>query len=210
MTTSILIADDHAVVRYGTARIIKELLPEARIEEAENLSRLLAVLEKEAFDLLILDINIPGGNNLQMIDVILLRRPQLRILVFSGYDEQVYALRCLRAGAQGYLMKDSPENEIRTAVAAMLRDEKYSSSAIQQHLLNSVIDNKPVEEHPLKRLTDRETEVLLLLVKGQSSASIAKQLNLQISTISTYKARIFEKLNVSNVIELAEKIKIYG
>lgn len=207
---SILIADDHAVVRYGTSRILKEMLPDAKVTEAENFPRLLSLLDGGIFRLLILDINIPGGNNLQMIDVVRLRQPQIKLLVFSGYDEQVYALRCLQAGADGYLMKDSGEEEIKTAVSAVLKNERYSSTAIKQHLLNSLIDRKPVKDNPLQALTDRETEVLHQLIKGLNTASIARLLNLQTSTISTYKTRIFEKMSVSNVVELAEKVRVYN
>lgn len=209
--TSILIADDHTVVRYGTARILKDHFPDVSIDEAENFPRLITQLDNRKFDLLILDINIPGGNNLQMIDVIRLRQPGIRILVFSGYDEQVYALRCLQAGADGYLMKDSPEQEIRTAVSTiLLKNEKYSSTAVKQDLLNNLIGKRPVSDNPLRTLTDRETEVLHQLIRGLSTAKIAAQLNLQVSTVSTYKTRVFDKMGVTNVVELAEKARIYG
>lgn len=205
----ILIADDHTVVRYGMARIILEMFPEAITAEAENFSELLTALDGQKFDLLVLDINIPGGNNLQMIDVIRLRQPQVKILIFSGYDEQVYALRCLQAGANGYLMKQSPEEDIRRALTAVLQKEKYSSPAVKQQLLNSMIEKK-TQDNPLKTLTDREMEVLHQMVKGLTTANIAAHLSLQISTVSTYKSRIFEKMGVTNIVELVEKWHLYS
>ncbi|MBN9381719.1 MAG: response regulator transcription factor [Chitinophagaceae bacterium] len=207
---NILIADDHTVVRYGMTRIIQEILPEAITAEAENFSELLTVLDSRAFDLLVLDINMPGGNNLQMIDVIRLRQPQVRILIFSGYDEQIYALRCLQAGANGYLMKQSPGEDIRRALVTVLKKEKYSSLAVKQQLLDNMIEKRATQDNPLKTLTTREMEVLHKMVRGFTTANIAAHLNLQVSTVSTYKSRIFEKMGVTNIVELVEKWHLYS
>src|SRR5688500_9926427 len=110
--TRVLIADDHAIVRYGTNLLVKEVLPEGIIQEAVTFEQMIQLLDTQPFDLLILDINIPGGNNLQMIDVVRLRQPAVKILIFSGYDEQLFAIRYLQAGANGYLMKHSPQSEL--------------------------------------------------------------------------------------------------
>lgn len=207
---NILIADDHAIVRYGTTLIIKDLMPGVHVSEAENFSQVLKSLNQQRFDLLILDINIPGGNNLQMVDVVRLHQPQIRILIFSGYDEQLFALRYLQAGVDGYLVKHSPEDELKTAIRTILNNEKYISSTVRQHLLNGLNTKSDISRNPLQSLSNREMEVMQLLIKGSSVADIGSMLSLQISTVSTYKARIFDKLDVANIIDLAEKVRLYG
>jgi two-component system invasion response regulator UvrY len=205
----ILIADDHSIVRYGAALVVKELLPAGTIREARNFDELLKLIDTQAFDLLILDINIPGGNYLQMIDVIRLRQPGIKILVFSGYDEQLYALRYLQAGADGYVVKQAPEGELKTAIQTILNNDKYISPAIKQHLINGLSTPKAGSGNPLNNLSNREMEVMQQLIKGATIAEIGHTLSLQISTVSTYKSRIFEKMEVNNVVALVEKVKLY-
>lgn len=207
---NILIADDHTIVRYGATLIIKEMFPGGQVSEAMSFTQALKILDSQPFDLLILDINIPGGNNLQMIDVLRLHQPKIKILIFSAYDEQLFALRYLQAGVDGYLVKHSPEDELKTAIRTVLNNEKYISPTVKQHLLNGLSTRSNIARNPLHALSNRELEVMQLLVKGSSVADIGTVLSLQISTVSTYKARIFEKLEVGNVIELAEKVRLYG
>jgi two-component system invasion response regulator UvrY len=205
----ILIADDHAIVRYGTALLMNQLFPTGHIAEAANFNEVLALLENQSFDLLILDINIPGGDNLQMIDVIRLRNPESKILIFSGYDEQLFAVRYLQAGVNGYLMKDSSQQDLKTAVQAVLKNDIYTSKEIKQQLLQNIAGKKAQTDNPLQSLSDREAEVIQLLTKGYGIAEISKLLHLQISTVSTYKTRIFEKMNVDNIVALVEKVRLY-
>lgn len=205
--TNILVADDHAIVRFGILQLIKGSLPDVRLTEAENLSQTLKALDEQSYDLLILDINMPGGDNLQMIDVIKLRQPRVKILVFSAYNEKLFALRYLKAGVDGYLMKHSPENELQIAVQAVLDDKKYVSAEIKQFLLNNTLNSKNSQSGPFHILSDRETEVMQYLAKGWGLVDIANALHLQVSTVSTYKSRIFEKLGVTNVVDLVEMIR---
>jgi DNA-binding NarL/FixJ family response regulator len=205
----VLIADDHAIVRYGTSLVIKELLPSGVIREAHNFDQALKLLETNKFDLLVLDINIPGGNNLQMIDVIKLRQPSIKILIFSGYDEQVYALRYLQAGADGYLVKQAPEAELKMAVQTIQNNDKYISHTVRQSLLNGLSTKNALTLNPLTSLSNREMEIMQQLVLGAAVAEIGASLGLQVSTVSTYKSRIFEKLKVTNVVDLVEKVKLY-
>ena len=206
---SALIAEDHTMVRYGTNMVLKELFPNGTISHAVNFEQLLQLLETQRFDLLILDINIPGGDNLQMIDVIRLRQPDIRILIFSAYDEQLFAIRYLQAGANGYIMKQAPESEMKDAIQAVVKNDIYISPGIKQRLLFNASEKKQADNNPLHSLSDRETEVLQLLIKGTTLAAIAQTLGLQVSTVSTYKTRIFEKLEVSNLVELVHKIHLY-
>ncbi|HEY0272004.1 MAG TPA: response regulator transcription factor [Chitinophaga sp.] len=207
--TNILIADDHTIVRLGITIIIRDMLPKVYISDVDNFDLALKEMAKRHYDLIILDINIPGGDNLQMIDVLRLRQPKIKILIFSAYDEELYALRYLQAGADGYLVKHSSEHEIKTALQQILNNEKYLSSNIRQQLANGNVKTRPAG-NPLLALSNRETEVMQLLIKGSSVADISKTLHLQLSTVSTYKTRIFAKLEVSNIIELADTVRMYS
>ncbi|MFT3826942.1 MAG: response regulator transcription factor [Chitinophagaceae bacterium] len=209
--STVLIADDHTITRYGLSLLIREIFPQTEVQETETFYRVLYHLEKTPYDMLILDINIPGGDSLQMISAIRLRQPRIKILVFTAYDEQLFALHYMHAGADGFLMKHAPEQEIRTAIRTVLaEDKKYVSHAVQQHLLNDFTTGKSLNIHPLLTLSDREAEVMQLMAKGIALAEIAKILSLQLSTISTYKKRIFDKLQVSNIVELIDQLRIYN
>ncbi|RPD42105.1 response regulator [Chitinophaga barathri] len=207
---TVLIADDHSIVRLGVSHIISTLSTPTVVEEASTFDEVIVYLETKPFDLLILDINIPGGNNLQMIDAVKLRQPQIRILMFSGYDEQLFAINYMQAGADGYLVKYSPEEEIRSAISTVLNQQKYMSAGTKEQLLNMLNSQREPVQNPLSILSSREVEVMYLLTKGIPVARIADMLNLQVTTVSTYKTRIFEKLQISNIVELLEKVKMYS
>ncbi len=203
----ILIAEDHAVVRIGTKHLLKSLIPESEISDVDDFDKIIQELQTKSFDLLILDINIPGGNNTKMVEAIKSISSEIRILVFSSYDEQQYGLLYLQAGADGYLSKEAPEEEFKAAVMSVLDNKKYMSQDMQQLNINRLINPKEYLPDPIVTLSPRETDVLNLLKEGLGTARIAEKLNLQLSTVSTYKARIFEKLNVKNIVELITKLK---
>jgi DNA-binding NarL/FixJ family response regulator len=207
---TVLIADDHTIVRLGVLLIVKSMFLNAHISEAETLDQAIAQLEARPFDLLILDINIPGGNTLQMIDAVRLRQPNIKILMFSGYEEQLFALNYIQAGADGYLVKYAAEEEIRTALRTVMNNEKYISAAVKDQLLSRLQQPRPASENPLTTLSAREREVLNLLIKGTTVAKIADTLHLQVTTVSTYKTRIFEKMGTTNIVELIDKVKLYN
>jgi DNA-binding NarL/FixJ family response regulator len=206
---NILVVDDQEVVRYGTTLILQKSIDNAQISEAGSFEDTLKMLSTKKFDLIILDIDMPGGNNHQMLDVIRLRHPDIKILIFSSYDEQIFGWRYLEAGADGFLSKKTGIEEIKNAVKTLLRNEKYLSPALKQTLLNN-FTNKKAAVNPIQRLSSRENNIMQLLIKGASVAEIAEKLSLQVSTVSTYKKRIFEKLQVSNVIEMIEKVQLYS
>ena len=203
----ILIAEDHAVVRIGTKHLLKSLIPDSNISDVDDFDKIIQALQNKSFDLLILDINIPGGNNTKMVEAIKAASPEIRILVFSSYDEQQYGLLYLQAGADGYLSKEAPEEEFKSAVLSVLDNKKYMSQDMQQLNINRLINPKEYLPDPIVSLSPRETDVLNLLKEGLGTAKIAEKLNLQLSTVSTYKARIFEKLGVKNIVELITKLK---
>jgi two-component system, NarL family, invasion response regulator UvrY len=208
---NVLIVDDHTIVRYGTMQIMKQLVPDVQVSGAADMDQMIKCLREHQFELLILDINIPGGDNLQMIDIVKLRQPDIKILVFSGYDEQLYALRYLQSGADGYLTKHSSENEFKKAVHVIMNNDKYISPAIKENLLKGIEDNKnPPGQNPFSSLSNREIDVMQSLVNGLSVAEISLKLNIQVSTVSTYKHRIFEKMEISNIVELVDKARFYN
>jgi len=209
---SILIAEDHPIVRLGVSSIIQHLLTSVNIVEAQGLDEAVRQLTRTTFELLILDINITGGNNLQMINTIRLRQPRIKILIFSAYDELLYGLNYLQAGADGYLGKSASGEEIGNAISTILNNEKYLSAAIKEQLMQRISTTARIAplSNPLGSLSAREMEVMQLLLKGIGINHIAQTLNLQTTTISTYKNRIFGKLGTSNIIELSEKVRLYS
>ena len=206
---NILVVDDQEVVRYGTSLILQKSIEHAQVSQASSFDETLKMLSEKVFDLVILDIDMPGGNNHQMLDVIRLRHPEMRILIFSSYDEQIFGWRYLEAGADGFLSKKSGIEEVKEAVKSLLRNEKYLSPLLKQTLMNNISNKKSAATNPLDRLSSRESNIMQLLIKGISVAEIAQKLSLQISTVSTYKKRICEKLQVSNIVEMIEKVQLY-
>ena len=203
---NILIAEDHGIVRIGTTLLVKELFVTVQVDEAGDFNKSLKMLGEKTYDLLILDINIPGGNTFNMIEVARLRQKDLPILIFSSYDEELYALRFLEAGANGYVSKDAPTDEIKVAIKKVLEKKSYVSKLVQDQLLTMFKDKS--NKSGITSLSNRELEIIRLLIKGIGTKEAGQILNLQKNTISTYKARIFKKLQVNNIIELADKVKI--
>jgi two-component system invasion response regulator UvrY len=205
----ILVADDHGVVRYGAVFLIKEMFPEANVLQAEGFKDVLNIVNKQYIDLLVLDINIPGGTNTKMLDTLKSMQPDIKVLIFSAYDEQLYAIRYIQAGAKGYLHKQSWHSDIKIAINTVLKGENYISQTVKDSLLDNAISNKEKEANPLNKLSNRELEVSKLLIEGLGISEISNSLNLQMSTVSTYKNRILEKLNVPNVVQLLEVFRLY-
>ncbi len=205
---NILIADDHSVVRQGVSLILKYSLPNIQINQTDTLNGVLEKMAVATFDLIILDINLPGGNNVLMIEKIRGIDPNVKILMFSAFEEDLYAMRYLNSGANGYLNKLGNEEEIVEAVRKVLTTGKYISDSLKDKLINDLLNNVS-QANPLERLSNRELEISRLLVNGYGSLEIANHLNIQMSTVSTYKGRIFEKLDIKNVVSLADLFKLY-
>ncbi|WP_284653067.1 response regulator transcription factor [Flavobacterium terrisoli] len=203
-----LIADDHSIVRQGVSLLIKELFFSAKIHQAGSFRETLKVLRETKIDLLVLDINFPDGNSLNIIADIKTIQPDIKILIFSAYDEDIYALRYLNAGASGYLNKGSNEEEMKHALKSMMVSGKYITQNIKDKILDSYISKKPV--NPLELLSNREVEVARLLIKGYGNMEIAEHLNIKKSTVSTFKNRIFEKLEIDNLADLIDFFQLYN
>lgn len=203
-----LVADDHSIVRQGVSLLIKELFFNAKIHQAGNFKETLKVLKETPIDLLVLDINFPDGNSLNILADIKIIQPEIKILILSAYDEDIYALRYLNAGASGYLNKGSNEDEMKQALKSMVLSGKYITQNIKDKILDSYISKKPV--NPLELLSNREVEVARLLIKGYGNMEIAEQLQVKKSTVSTFKNRIFEKLEINNLADLIDFFQLYN
>ncbi|PWW17706.1 response regulator transcription factor [Chryseobacterium sp. AG844] len=199
MNRKIIIADDHLVVRLGTTLILESHYKDVKISCAKSYIELTEKLYAESFDLLILDINMPESKYLSMIGEIKTIQPNLKILVFSVYDNDV-AVRYIIEGADGYINKLSDENNILEAVHQIFETGTYYSPDIVKKLVSSAKKDTPI--NPLETLSEREKEIFDLLVKGYGNIEISNELNLHLSTVSTYKARIYKKLNIKNAVDL--------
>lgn len=204
---SFLIADDHGVVRQGVSLLIKELFLKADVYQAGNFKDTFKVLKETKIDLLVLDINFPDGNSLNSIAEIKNIQPDVKILIFSAYDEDIYAMRYLNAGASGYLNKGSSEEEMKQALKSMLISGKYMTQKIKDRILDSYISKAPI--NPLEQLSNREVEVARLLIKGYGNLEISDLLQIKKTTVSTFKNRIFEKLEIDNLAALIELFHLY-
>ncbi len=211
MPIQVAIADDHSAVRLGMKYIVQEWMPEAVIHFAEDMPGLLRLLASETMSIVVLDINIPGGNNFHMIQMIRDIQTNVKILVLSAYEEVVYALRYIDSGADGYLQKDSDEDHIREALNAVFAGKKYLSSKLKEHLLqNRLNQGTQLSNNPIENLTNRELEVCRLLIMGKGVGEIAKILFIHTSTVGTYKNKIFEKLCVRNIKVLMDTVNVHS
>ncbi|BFO68436.1 response regulator [Chryseobacterium sp. KCF3-3] len=199
MTRKIIIADDHFVVRLGTTLILESHYKDVQISCAESYTELIEKPHIEQFDLLILDINMPESKYLSMIGELKTMHPNLKILVFSVYDNDI-AVQYIIEGADGYINKLSDENNILEAVQQIFETGTYYSPDIVKKLVSSAKKNNPV--NPLETLSEREKEIFDLLIKGYGNIEISNELNLHLSTVSTYKARIYKKLNIKTTVDL--------
>ncbi|MDQ1085596.1 response regulator transcription factor [Siphonobacter sp. SORGH_AS_1065] len=204
----ILIVDDHSIVRLGTKHLIKSILSDSIIVECENFKQVIATLKNQKFDFVVLDINIPGGNSIGMISILKRINPSLKIMVFSSYDERLYALPYIKAGADGFLSKEASNVDFEIAVKTIINNKKYLSDKVKDEGINRLLNGNTVNTNSLELLSNREKEIVQLLVDGKSTSEIANTLNIHISTVSTHKAKIFEKLNVTNTLQLSKLIQL--
>lgn len=202
-----LIADDHSIVRQGISLVVKELFSNAVIHSAGSFKETLKVVKETKQDILILDINFPDGNSINIIPEIKTIQPELKILIFTAYDESIYAMRYLNAGASGYLNKGCSEDEMKLAIKSMISTGKYVTQTVKDRILDSYISKTPI--NPLEKLSIREVEVSRLLIKGYGNLEISELLQIKKTTVSTFKNRVFEKLEIDNLAALIELFQLY-
>jgi len=196
----ILIADDHPVFRRGLKQIIQETSDMVVVDEAADGREALRKAATGDYDVLLLDITLPFTNGVEVLSRLQNERPALPVLMLSMHPEEQYAVRALRAGASGYLTKESAPEELVAAIRKVSTGGKYVSASLAEHL--ACIVQNDGEALPHETLSNREHQVMCMIASGQTVSEAARELSLSVKTISTYRARILEKLNVKNNAEL--------
>jgi DNA-binding NarL/FixJ family response regulator len=200
----ILIADDHTIVRKGIVQILKSDFPTALIEEASTAEELIEKSINGSWDIIVTDISMPGRSGLEALHQIKLSKPSVPVLILSMYPEEQYAIRVLKAGASGYLNKEVAPAQLIKAIKEILSGRKYITPSVAETLATHLTKNNTKLPH--QHLSNREFEVMKLLASGKSISEIADLLMLSVSSISTYRARIFSKMEVSNTAALTRYV----
>ncbi|MDP6526470.1 MAG: response regulator transcription factor [Kiritimatiellia bacterium] len=195
-----LVVDDHAVVRRGVRGILIESFENAEVDEAATAAEALEQVCGQDFDAVILDVTMPGAGGLEALKSIKLTHPNLPVLMLSIHPEDQYAVRVLKAGAAGYMTKDSVPEQLVNAVTRILDGGRYVSSVVAKQLMTYVA--KGNGERPHDVLSDREFQVLIMITSGKPVSRIANELSLSVKTISTYRARLLDKLGLETTAEL--------
>jgi two-component system, NarL family, invasion response regulator UvrY len=196
----VLIADDHAIVRKGLRQIVAETNDIQIVAEAEDYAEIMRKLRTLEVDILVLDIGLPTKNGLEVLKIVRKEMPRIQVLVLTMYPESQYALRSMRAGAAGYLTKDSVPDRLVEAIHRIAEGKKYITPALGEALAEFV--NRDSDELPHERLSDREFETLRLIASGKALSDIAEELKLSPKTVSVYRARMLEKMQLKNNSEL--------
>lgn len=189
-----LVVDDHPIVRRGICQILNDISGNVRIAEASDAKEAIKEIRSNKFDVVLLDINMPGRSGLDLLEDIRSINPDIKILIVSMYPEEQYAIRALKTGASGYLTKESASNELLAAVEKVLQGGRYITQSIAERIFD-VIDQKGP---PHELLSNRELEVLIQIAKGTSIKEIGHILALSEKTISTYRSRILEKMDLNS------------
>lgn len=200
-----LLADDHSLIRQGVVFIIEEMELDCEIYQASNLHQTLEFINTFPIDIAIIDANFPDGNSLNVLPEIKKISPDTKILIFTGIDEGPQSLKYLTAGANGFLSKMNDEEEIKNAILKMVNSGAYISPITQALLIDSI--RNPSVSNPLLLLTERELQIAKMYAEGQGNLEIANSLDIKQNTVSTLKKRIFDKLEIENIVELIELIK---
>lgn len=196
----IVIADDHAVVREGLKRIISAAPDMAVVGEATNGAEVIQQVRESDFDVLVLDLSMPGRSGMELIKLVRCERPRLRILVLSMHEELQYAVRSIKSGASGYLTKESAPAQLMQVLRKVAAGGAFISTGVAEQLALGSLIGSSCAAH--EKLTDREFEVFRLIATGMSVTEIASRLNLSAKTISTHKANLMQKMSLQNQSEL--------
>jgi len=196
----VLLADDHLMVRKGLKQILEGTADIMVSNEVGNGPDVLKKCEKEEYDVVLLDILMPGMSGLDVLKQLKISRPGLKVLILSMYAERQYATRCLKAGAWGYLTKENAPEELIVAIRKVSSGRKYISASLAEELADG-LDTDP-DDSPHKTLSDREFQVVRLIASGKTVKEVAASLSLSVKTISTYRRRALEKMRMKNNAEL--------
>ena len=196
----LLVADDHAIIREGLKQIITDTRDIIVVDEASNGNEALNNALKKDYDVIVMDISMPDKNGLEVLKELKTRKPYLKILIFSMHPEEQYAIRALKAGASGYLTKDSLPEELITAIRKVVLNHKYVSSSLAEKLAGELVSNTEKTLHSV--LSDREYQVMLMMASGKRATDIAEELYLSVKTVGTYRSRVLRKMKMKNNAQL--------
>jgi two-component system invasion response regulator UvrY len=198
----ILIADDHAIVREGLKRILGSATDMAVSSEASTGQEVVEKVTRDDFDVLVLDISMPGRNGLDILRELRVMKPKLHVLMLSMFPEEQYAVRVIRAGASGYMTKDSAPDELVTAIRRISQGRKYVSPSLAERLAADLELGSDQDKPPHELLSDREFRVMCMMAAGTTANEIAEELMLSVKTISTYRTRVLRKMRMKSSAEL--------
>jgi DNA-binding NarL/FixJ family response regulator len=198
----VLIADDHPMIRKGLAQMVAESGDMECVDEAENSASVSRILRLKAVDVLLLDVEMPGRNGLEILKAVRRSHPKVQVLMFSMYPEEQYAVRALRAGAAGYLKKSTRPQKIIEAIRSAARGHKYISPDLAQTLASRISEDLADGRLAHETLSDREFQTLRCIAGGKKLAEIAAEMSLSPKTVSVYRARLLEKMKLSNNADL--------
>ncbi|MBU1356130.1 MAG: response regulator transcription factor [Candidatus Edwardsbacteria bacterium] len=193
---NIILVDDHPIVRKGLRQIITEQGISRSIDEASDGSEAMEKISKKKYDIVILDISMPGAGGLDVLKQIIVQYPKLPVLILSMHPEEEYAVRAMRAGAMGYLTKKSAPDELGMAITRITQGRRYITSSLAEQLADVLHGEH--EGAPHESLTDREYQILLMIASGKRLKEIAGELTLSPKTVSTYRGRILEKMGIQS------------
>lgn len=202
-----LLADDHSIVRLGMEIVITDIVPNAKIYHTSSLQQAVELVESKEIEMAIIDAHFPEGNSLHVLPQLKNANPDLKILIFTGLEEDLYALKFIKAGANGYLSKLSEEEEVRDAIINFVQKGEYLSDVVRNLLVQFVYNPSLIS--PLSTLTKRELQIAELYAEGLGNLEIANNLDIKQNTVSTIKKNIFEKLKIDNLVELIDLIKTH-
>ncbi|MFN7926607.1 MAG: response regulator transcription factor [Blastocatellia bacterium] len=196
----ILVADDHAILRRGLIHLLSEQTDMSVVGEAQNAGELFTLTRAQVWDIVILDVAMPGQNGLEILKQLKNDYPTRPVLMLSAHSEDQYAVRTLKAGASGYLSKDSIPEELVKAIRKAVAGGKYVSPRLAEKLADSLL--RETDQLPHETLSDREFQVFHRLASGQMVSAIAEEMSLSVKTVSTYRTRVLEKMQLQNNAEL--------
>jgi two-component system invasion response regulator UvrY len=197
---NVLIVDDHAIVRQGLRQILVESGKVMLVGEAERGAEAMQRVREGGWDVVVLDISLPDRNGIEILKQIKKEFPKVRVLMLSMHDEGLYAIRALKAGASGYITKQSAPSELMSAIHQVARGRKYLTATLAEAMADSLGEN--YDRPPHETLSDREYQTLCLIASGKSLTDTAEEMRLSVKTVSVYRSRLLEKMKLKNNAEL--------
>ncbi len=205
---NILVADDHSIVRAGINKLISLNFDDVTLDHASNGEELLSLFSSHNYDIIIMDISMPGVNHINFVKSLLQLKSDARIIVFSRWDEEIFGKYFLKAGAMSYVCKKLDIKELLNAIKEVLKDRRYVTSGIRYSIQDDYLNSQ--SSHDINSLSKRELEILNLMFEGNSNKQIGAILNIAPTSVSTYRKRIFEKMGTENIFQIKDLYYLVG